>query len=228
PSSSLQGLDCLPRPNYSPHHRQNHYPTTSWASPCLPTTASSSQSFNTFGQESDLWTQQHLSFADTDWNLVSIDHALPYPTGIDVAVNGLSYGMTPTFTSISDSVSNVPNTFTPSPLVPSPANSANSQDGFSNLSPASQNSGSVSTSRSSPAISQGDDALTRVDSSRVEKRRLNTLAARRCRQRRVDRMKSLEDELKSVRRERDELRLKVSKLEGETDALKGLLTRKSK
>ena len=63
-----------------------------------------------------------------------------------------------------------------------------------------------------------------MDSSRVEKRRLNTLAARRCRQRRVDRMKSLEDELASVRRERDELKLRVSKLEGETDALRGLLS----
>lgn len=86
---------------------------------------------------------------------------------------------------------------------------------------------SVATSLSSPAMSLGDDVLGRVDSSRVEKRRLNTLAARRCRQRRVDRVKGLEDELESIRRERDELRLRVSKLEGETEALKGLLTRKS-
>ena len=85
----------------------------------------------------------------------------------------------------------------------------------------------VSTSLSSPATSQ-DDALSRVDSSRVEKRKLNTLAARRCRQRRVDRMKELEAELEKVRKERDDWRLKCSKLEGETDALKGLLTRKSK
>lgn len=92
----------------------------------------------------------------------------------------------------------------------------------------SQIPGSVATSFSSPAMSQGEEALGRVESSRVEKRRLNTLAARRCRQRRVDRMKSLEDELESVRRERDELRLRVSKLEGETEALKGLLTQKSK
>lgn len=62
----------------------------------------------------------------------------------------------------------------------------------------------------------------------MEKRRLNTLAARRCRQRRADRMKDLEEELEKVRRERDDLRLKCSKLEGETDALKGLLTRKNK
>jgi len=87
---------------------------------------------------------------------------------------------------------------------------------------------SVTASLSSPSLSPGDDALGRVDSSRVEKRRLNTLAARRCRQRRIDRVKGLEDELESVRRERDELRLRVSKLEGETEVLKGLLTRKSK
>lgn len=40
-------------------------------------------------------------------------------------------------------------------------------------------------------------------------------------------MKSLEAELESVRRERDELKLRVSKLEGETEALKTLLSRKS-
>lgn len=79
------------------------------------------------------------------------------------------------------------------------------------------------TTSSSPATSQGDEVLNRVDPSRVEKRRMNTLAARRCRQRRVDRMKTLEDELASMRRERDELKLRVSKLEGETDALRGLL-----
>lgn len=92
----------------------------------------------------------------------------------------------------------------------------------------SQIPGSVATSLSSPATSQGEEALGRVESSRVEKRRLNTLAAQRCRQRRIDRMKSLEDELESVRRERDELRLRVSKLEGETEALKGLLSQRSK
>ncbi|KAJ5367104.1 hypothetical protein N7541_001045 [Penicillium brevicompactum] len=104
--------------------------------------------------------------------------------------------------------------------------SANS-DGHSQPSPVSQFPAPVSTSLSSPATSQ-DDALSRVDSSRVEKRKLNTLAARRCRQRRVDRMKELEAELEKVRKERDDWRLKCSKLEGETDALKGLLTRKSK
>jgi len=41
-------------------------------------------------------------------------------------------------------------------------------------------------------------------------------------------MKTLEDELEKIRKERDELRLQVSKMEGETEALKGLLNRKSK
>ena len=101
-------------------------------------------------------------------------------------------------------------------------------DGHSHASPASQVVGSVAISQSSPATSQADNVLGHVESSRVEKRRLNTLAARRCRQRRVDQTKNLEIELELMRKERDELRLKVSKLEGETSALKGLLARQTK
>ncbi|CAI7610192.1 unnamed protein product [Penicillium manginii] len=203
---------------------QQHFYSLSSVPPSIPTTAPFSQPFDTttFAQESDLWTQPHLSFANTDWDIVSADHSVPYPD-IDVAVNDLGYGMTPTFASISDSASNDPQSFAPSPLVPSPPNSL---DGQSQHSPVSQIPGSASTS--SPPTSQGDEVLGRVGSARVEKRRLNTLAARRCRQRRADRMKTLEDELESVKRERDELRLRVSKMEGETEALKGLLTRKSK
>jgi cell division protein FtsB len=59
--------------------------------------------------------------------------------------------------------------------------------------------------------------------NRVSKRQLNTLAARRYRQRRVDRMNELEAELEKVKQERDELKMRVSKLEGETEALRGLL-----
>ncbi|KAG4028332.1 hypothetical protein MFRU_022g00520 [Monilinia fructicola] len=62
--------------------------------------------------------------------------------------------------------------------------------------------------------------------SRVEKRKLNTLAARRYRQKRVDQMSSLEAALKEVERERDALKVRVAKLEGETDILKSLLRKK--
>ncbi|KAF7881367.1 uncharacterized protein EAF01_011878 [Botrytis porri] len=63
--------------------------------------------------------------------------------------------------------------------------------------------------------------------SRVEKRKLNTLAARRYRQKRVDQMSSLEAALKEVERERDALKVRVAKLEGETDILKSLLSKKN-
>ncbi|KAJ5121642.1 uncharacterized protein N7515_009603 [Penicillium bovifimosum] len=181
------------------------------------------QPFDTL-PESAHWAEPDLSF-DTDWNFISVNHQTPYPPGYDggdVPVLDLGYGSA--FTSLSDSGPEYQNYF-PASLVPSSANSP--QDGRSHPSPVSQFPAPVSTSFPSPATSQGDDALSRVDSSRVEKRKLNTLAARRCRQRRVDRMKDLEEELEKVRKERDELRLRCSKLEGETDALKGLLTRKA-
>ncbi|KAK9323511.1 hypothetical protein V1517DRAFT_306972 [Lipomyces orientalis] len=59
--------------------------------------------------------------------------------------------------------------------------------------------------------------------ARVVKRQLNTLAARRYRQRRLDQVNDLEAELRNVRCERDELRIRVSKLEGENEVLKSLL-----
>lgn len=69
---------------------------------------------------------------------------------------------------------------------------------------------------------------TSAKPSHIEKRQSNTLAARRYRQRRVDQMKNLEAELEKVKRERDELRIRVSKLEGETEALRGLFQRDRK
>ncbi|RAL09769.1 bZIP transcription factor [Aspergillus homomorphus CBS 101889] len=59
--------------------------------------------------------------------------------------------------------------------------------------------------------------------NKVSKRQLNTLAARRYRQRKLDRVNELEAELEAIKRERDELRMRVSKLEGETEALRGLV-----
>ncbi|KAJ5159734.1 uncharacterized protein N7482_006738 [Penicillium canariense] len=228
PSNGL--VDCPPWSSHSLHqHSQQHYAFSSLAPlECIPSVSPYTQSFDTFAaQEPDLWAEPDLSFANSDWNFLPIAHPTSYPSGFDgvhVPVNDMGYGVLSTFSSLSDSGSNEPQPLPPS-LVPS---STNSLDGHSQASPVSQVPGSVSTSLSSPATSQGDETLTHVESSRVEKRKLNTLAARRCRQRRVDQMQRLADELESVRRERDELRLKVSKLEGETEALKGLLIRNNK
>ncbi|KAJ4370846.1 hypothetical protein N0V86_008539 [Didymella sp. IMI 355093] len=59
--------------------------------------------------------------------------------------------------------------------------------------------------------------------SKVEKRKANTLAARRYRQKRVDQMFGLEAELKEVKADRDEWKVRCAKLEGEVEALRALL-----
>ncbi|KAL2828624.1 hypothetical protein BJY01DRAFT_255279 [Aspergillus pseudoustus] len=84
------------------------------------------------------------------------------------------------------------------------------------------------TTTTSPSPPSRDSTSTspKETASRVSKRQLNTMAARRYRQRRLDRMTQLEEELEAVKRERDELRMRVSKLEGETDALRSMLKEK--
>jgi hypothetical protein len=59
--------------------------------------------------------------------------------------------------------------------------------------------------------------------SKIEKRKANTLAARRYRQKRVDQMSGLEAELKEVKADRDEWKVRCAKLEGEVEALRALL-----
>jgi hypothetical protein len=97
-----------------------------------------------------------------------------------------------------------------------------SYSGSSSTSPPNRNSYSpersphskLPTSKSSPSTEP---------SSRVEKRKANTLAARRYRQKRVDQMSGLEAELKEVKAERDDMKVRCAKLEGEVEALRALL-----
>ena len=94
------------------------------------------------------------------------------------------------------------------------------------------NSGSLPTSphqkSSSPELHSTSRASTKAtssaaDSSRIEKRKANTLAARRYRQKRVDQVTGLEAELKEVKAERDDMKVRCAKLEGEVEALRALL-----
>ncbi|KAI5300374.1 hypothetical protein KEM55_007852 [Ascosphaera atra] len=57
----------------------------------------------------------------------------------------------------------------------------------------------------------------------ADKRRRNTLAARRCRQRQVDRMAALERALEETARERDEMKVLVAKQQGEIEVLRSLV-----
>jgi hypothetical protein len=63
---------------------------------------------------------------------------------------------------------------------------------------------------------------TEPDNSRIVKRTRNTLAARRYRQRRVDQMSELEASLKETQAERDDLKVRVARLEGELEALRNM------
>ncbi|KAF2437751.1 hypothetical protein P171DRAFT_373025, partial [Karstenula rhodostoma CBS 690.94] len=62
--------------------------------------------------------------------------------------------------------------------------------------------------------------------SRVEKRKANTMAARRYRQKRVDQMSTLESQLKDTQTERDALKFRCARLEGEVETLRALLAAK--
>lgn len=75
----------------------------------------------------------------------------------------------------------------------------------------------------SPSASSSPSESSKDSSDRASRRRLNTLAARRYRQRRADRTHELEAELDVFKQERDALKMRVSKLEGEANALKCLL-----
>lgn len=58
------------------------------------------------------------------------------------------------------------------------------------------------------------------------KRQRNTVAARRYRQKRLDRISELEGTVDELTRERDELRLKLARQEAETAALREVLRMK--
>lgn len=80
---------------------------------------------------------------------------------------------------------------------------------------------SPSVSRSTPS-----NTPTSTSTSRIEKRTKNTLAARRYRQKRLDQLSELEAELKETRLERDALKVRLAKLEGETEILRQLVQKK--
>ncbi|MCJ1438464.1 hypothetical protein MMC27_007854 [Xylographa pallens] len=61
--------------------------------------------------------------------------------------------------------------------------------------------------------------------SRVEKRKANTLAARRYRQNRLDMITELESVLKATQQERDALKVQLAALQGENQVLKDLVGR---
>jgi len=101
-----------------------------------------------------------------------------------------------------------------------------SHSASSSTSPKDRSSSSPEHSYSSKVSSTKDSPLAPEPSGRVEKRKANTLAARRYRQKRVDQMSTLESELKQVKAERDDLKVRNARLEGEVETLRALLCSK--
>jgi BRCT domain type II-containing protein len=92
-------------------------------------------------------------------------------------------------------------------------------------SPSSPHSQS-STPKSTKSNTKSTPSSSHTSSSKIQKRTLNTMAARRYRQKRVDQVVSLETSLKETQEERDELKLRVARLDAEVDVLRGLVGKK--
>ncbi|KAK3337615.1 hypothetical protein B0T19DRAFT_79641 [Cercophora scortea] len=75
------------------------------------------------------------------------------------------------------------------------------------------------TKRVSPSGEGGDDD----DQDTLVKRQRNNIAAKKYRQKKVDRIEQLEAELDEVKGERDELRIRLARQEAETSALREML-----
>jgi hypothetical protein len=84
-----------------------------------------------------------------------------------------------------------------------------------------------SRAESATGVDSSNNSVQDSEDERVvEKRRRNTMAARRFRKRKLDHVSDLESKLAKVTEERDELRLQIAKWEGEVMALRKLMERK--
>ena len=89
----------------------------------------------------------------------------------------------------------------------------------------SESSNSLQPTPSQPSTPKSPELTPKSlqpNSSRITKRKLNTLAARRYRQKRIDQVSGLEVALKETEEERDALKIQVARLQGELEALRGL------
>ncbi|TAQ83444.1 hypothetical protein B7494_g8237 [Chlorociboria aeruginascens] len=80
-----------------------------------------------------------------------------------------------------------------------------------------------SSRTSPPSNTSPNPSSSSISNSRIAKRTKNTLAARRYRQKKIDEMATLEQILEEMRRERDALKERVARLEGEREVLRGLV-----
>jgi hypothetical protein len=118
-------------------------------------------------------------------------------------------------------------------MLPSPTLSQH-EDSFLGALPTTSSSSSTRPTTTTPTSTSGSATKRSLDSpsssgnspaepTKVQKRQKNTEAARRYRQRKVDRVTELEEALAAVSKERDELKLKLARAEAQADVLKGMI-----
>uniref|UniRef100_A0A1Y1ND26 BZIP domain-containing protein n=1 Tax=Photinus pyralis TaxID=7054 RepID=A0A1Y1ND26_PHOPY len=93
-------------------------------------------------------------------------------------------------------------------------------------SPASSSSGTGSSKRKYTASPPEDLDPDSEEAQVAIKRQRNTMAARKYRQKRLDRISDLETALGEVTNERDELKLQLARREAEVEALREMLSKK--
>jgi hypothetical protein len=157
-----------------------------------------------------------------DWNLFPTSDSHPLgdgtqtlpgaPTSLSTAEDNMSLLTMPS------GMGNINHMNTSAPMIRD-----HSQSGSSSTSHKDQSSSPPEHSSSSRLASTKNSPLGPEPPSRIEKRKANTLAARRYRQKRVDQMSTLETELKQVKAERDDLKVRNARLEGEVETLRALL-----
>ncbi|RDW77623.1 hypothetical protein BP6252_05676 [Coleophoma cylindrospora] len=140
----------------------------------------------------------------------------------DISAESPSQGMIPYDTYAHNSPNSFSDQFVQQPPPPPPP----PQEQQKQQSPRSSKPPLPPKSRS-PSDSASTTKTPPPNSTRIEKRTKNTLAARRYRQKRVDQMCDLEQALKTTEDERDELKVRVARLEGEVETLRQLLLSKS-
>ncbi|KXX80327.1 CCAAT/enhancer-binding protein epsilon [Madurella mycetomatis] len=82
---------------------------------------------------------------------------------------------------------------------------------------------SLSSASSDGRVSKRSAA---IDPDIISRRQRNNIAAKRYRQKKIDRIQELEDEVAQVKEERDELRIRLARQEAEVAALREMLNMK--
>jgi TolA-binding protein len=89
-------------------------------------------------------------------------------------------------------------------------------------------SAATATAPSAAFIVSADGDDDDVDPEILDRRQRNNLAAKRYRQKKIDRIQELEEQVKEVTRERDDLRIRLARQEAEVAALREMLKLQSK